>query len=791
MSMRLDRGARLGSYEIVSSLGVGGMGEVYRAKDLELGREVAIKVLRKELASEPDALKRFEREARTASALNHPNITTIHHIGEHEGTRYIAMELVDGKTLRELLSEGPFSTKKTLDVARQIAGGLAKAHAAGIVHRDLKPENFMVTEDGLVKILDFGLAKLIPQGSDVDPEMATVTKATRQGTLLGTVQYMSPEQAAGRALDYRSDQFSFGSILYEMLTGRLAFREDTVPQTLTAIMKDEPEPISKLNDEAPDQLLVIVERCLAKEPDKRFDETKELAAELENVPDTMSLSRRTRRRVLWMAAAILGTFLVSALGLNVLGLRDWVSSKLTPAPIDSIAVLPLQNLSGDPEQEYFADGMTEALMTNLAKIGALKVISRSSIMRYKGTDKSLGEIAEELGVDAIVEGSALRVGNRVRITAQLIDPETDQALWADSYERDLQDVLLLQSEVAQAIAEQIQVAVTPEETTRLAGARPVDPEAYEAYLRGSFHSYQFTPADLATALEYFESALEKDPDYALAHCGVSQVWTFRLVMGVVPPREAGPKMVAAALKAIELDETLSEAHGAMAIARTWYEWDWDGAEAEFNRAIELNANDAYARVYYGHFLAIVKGRFEEARTQIERALELDPLNTLFQDLYGHYLAWVGRHDDAIAQFRNVLQTSPNNALARQGLWGAFHQKGMYDEALAELKAKFAAVGDREVEEALARGYAESGYPGAMTSAAETLVARSRETYVRPHLIASLYARAVKNDQAIEWLENAFEARDHDMVYLSVVRFPDGLREDSRFQDLLRRMKLPL
>ena len=331
-----------GHYEVLDKLGSGGMGEVYRAKDLELGREVAIKVLRKEIASEPEGLKRFEREARTASALNHPNIATIYHIGEHEGTRYIVMELVEGQTLRELLSEGPLSTKKTLALAKQIIAGLAKAHGAGIVHRDLKPENFMVTEDGLIKILDFGLAKLIPQGSAIDPEMATVTKATRQGTLLGTVQYMSSEQAAGRAVDYRSDQFAFGSILYEMLTGRLAFGKETVPQTLAAII-EEPEPISKLNDEAPDQLLAVVEHCLKKEPERRYDETKELAAELESVPDTTSLSRRTRSRVLWMAAAALSAFVVSALGLNVLRLRDWVSSRLTPAPIDSIAVLPLQN----------------------------------------------------------------------------------------------------------------------------------------------------------------------------------------------------------------------------------------------------------------------------------------------------------------------------------------------------------------------------------------------------------------------------------------------------------------
>ena len=761
-------------------------GEVHRAKDLELGREVAIKVLRKELASEPDGLKRFEREARTASALNHPNIITIYHIGEHKGARYIAMELVEGQTLRALLSESPLSAKKTLDLATQIAGGLAKAHAAGIVHRDLKPENLMVTDDGLVIILDFGLAKLIPQGSDVDPEMATMTKATQQGTILGTVQYMSPEQAAGRAVDYRSDQFSFGSILYEMLTGRLAFREETVPQTLAAIIAGEPEPIRKLNDDAPDQLLAIVERCLAKEPDKRYDETKELSTELESVPDTTSLSRRTRRRMLWMATAVLGAFLVSALGLNVFGLRDWVSSKLTLASIDSIAVLPLQNLSGDPEQEYFADGLTEALMTDLAKIGALKVISRRSVMRYKGSDKPLEEIAAELDVDAIVEGSALRVGDRVRITAQLIDPETNQALWADSYERDLQDVLLLQSEVAQAIAAEIRVALTPEETTRLASARPVNPEAHEAYLKGVFHWQKLTPEDLDAALSYFELALEKDPDYAPAYVGIANVWASRNQQGLVPVREATSNQKAAVLKALELDDSLAEAHVALALLETWAEWDWPSAERAFERAIELKPNDANARDWHSHFLNIVR-RSDEAMAQIERALELDPLNALYQAVYGVDLILVRRYDDAIAQFRDARRLAPGNAVVHTGLEDAFYLKGMYEEAFEEKKA--AAAGDREMEAALVRGYAEGGYPGAMTRAADTLAVRSN--YNKPMKIAALYASAGKEDQSLDWLEKAFEARDPNIPYISVLPRFDSLRDDPRFQDLLRRMNLPL
>jgi serine/threonine-protein kinase len=453
--------------------------------------------------------------------LNHPNITTVYDIGEDEGTHYIVMEFVEGKTFRELMKEAPLSTEQILSLTTQIAEGLSKAHAAGIVHRDLKPENLMVTEDGLVKILDFGLANLMPESSDVDSETATVTRATQQGVVMGTVQYMSPEQASNRPLDYRSDQFSLGSILYEMATANLAFKKDTMQQTLAAIIYEDPEPISKSNEEIPVELSAIAERCLSKDSADRYESTEELAKELKTVPVTPS-AWRARRKYLWAAAGLLVALIAIVLGPSLIRQWDQISSP-TAAPIESIAVLPLQNLSGDPEQEYFSDGMTEALITNLAKIGALKVISRSSAMRYNGTDKPLAEIANELGVDAMVEGSALRVNGSVRIMAQLIDPETEQALWAESYEQDLENVLLLWSEVGQAIAGEVQVALAPEDTKRLAGARPVNPEAHDAYLRGVYHHNRTTPEGLDTAESYFELALEKDPSYAPAHAGLASV----------------------------------------------------------------------------------------------------------------------------------------------------------------------------------------------------------------------------------------------------------------------------
>jgi serine/threonine-protein kinase len=791
--MSLAPGRMLGPYEILSPIGEGGMGEVLKGKDTRLGRTVAVKVLPTHLSSDAERRGRFEREARAASALNHPNITTVYDIGEDEGTHYIVMELVEGKTFRELMDEAPLSAEKILPLATQIAEGLSKAHTAGIVHRDLKPENLMVTEDGLVKILDFGLAKLMPESSDVDSETATVTRATQQGVVMGTVQYMSPEQASNRPLDFRSDQFSLGSILYEMATGNLAFKKDTIPQTLAAIIENDPEPLRKLNETVPVELSAIVERCLAKDPDERYASTGDLAKELKAVPETPS-AWRARRRFLWAAAGFLVAALAVALGPNLMRLWDQISSRAGPAPIESVAVLPLQNLSGDPEQEYFADGMTEALITDLAKIGALKVISRSSAMRYKETDKPLAEIAQELNVDVVVEGSALRVGDSVRIMAQLIDPATEQALWAESYQQDLENVLLLWSEVAQAIAGEVQAALTPEETKRLASARPVNPEAHDAYLKGSYHWKTLRREDLETAQRYFELALEKDPSYAPAYEGLAWVWACRQQMGYAPPHEAGPKGKEAALQAIALDDTSAEAHGALGVIKTWTDWDWDGAGQAWRRALELDPNFADAHAYFSHLLAITR-RIDEAIPHSERAIELDPFNALFRGLYAMVLDGARRHDEAIAAARSALSMQPNLRPARYALEYSFACSDMRDEHLAFQREWF--TGDPELVAALEEGFAEAGYEGAQRRVADFLVER-REKSGRvvgpgygPMAIAPIYLYAGDYERAIDWLETAYEIHGANVPYISFQPLWDPLRSDPRFQDLLRRMNLPL
>ena len=493
------------------------------------------------------------------------------------------------------------------------------------------------------------------------------------------------------------------------------------------------------------------------------------------------------RQLRIVALAVVALLLALLVVLNVAGLRDRLFG-VAPNQITSIAVLPLDNLMNDPEQDWFVDGMYEALITELSKISALTVISRTSAMRYTDSNKSVPEIARELGVDAIIEGSVLRAGETVRVTTQLIDGRTDRQLWADNFDRELKDILALHSEVARAIAREIKVTVTPAEEARLASARQVNPEAYEAYLKGRVHLHKLAPEQLETAMQYFQLALEKDPNYALAYTGIASVWGYRGHLGVMPPREAWPKVKAATLKAIELDGTLAEVHVLLGGISFYFDWDWPAAEKEFKRVIELNPNNLEACRMYSGFLAAM-GHREEAMAEIQRCLELDPHNSRFQANFGMRLLDLGRYEDAIAQLQKVLRTDPNFPYAHGILSEAFHKKGMYEEELAEAKKFFALLGDSEVAEALARGYGQGGYAGAMRLAAETLVARSKRTYVKPTQVAHLYAYAGEKDRALDWLEKAYQERDTHLIFLNLRPDWGSLRSDTRFQSLLRRMNL--
>ncbi len=779
-------GQALSHYRIIEKIGAGGMGQVFKARDERLDRDVAIKVLREELAVNPDRLRRFEQEARSASALNHPNIITIFDVGKHGDTPYIAMEYVEGQTLRDVLVGGPLPTTKLIELASQIAEGLAKAHAAGITHRDLKPENVMVTTDGYVKILDFGLAKLRPS-SESDSEAVT---ATREGTIMGTVGYMSPEQAKGQSVDHRSDQFSFGAILYEMITGKRAFQRETPVQTLSAIIEQEHDSIAAIQPGTSTHLRAIVDRCLAKNPEARYDSTRDLAKELGTLEDKGRPvePRRAWPRLLLVAGGITVLILL-ALVLNFTGLRDGLVGT-TPAPrIESLAVLPLENLSGDPEQEYFADGMTEALIAELGQLGTIRVISRTSVMMYKDERKPLPEIARELNVDAVIEGSVLRSGDRVRITAQLLRVEPEEHLWAHNYERDYGEVLTLQSEIALAVAREIESTLSPQTEARLARSRTVNPEAYEAYLKGRYFLNQRTQEGLKRSRGHFRQAIDNDPTYAPAYAGLSDYYDLMAAYGGIPPSEGLPRAEAAAKRALELDESSGEAHTSLGnIFWTSY-FDWHRAEREFKRAIELNPNYATAHMWYGGSLASL-GRIDDAIREIDQAVDLDPLSPLPAMAAGAYLFMVREYEQSSSFLEMVLGLNPDYPMARWFLGLSYAQKGSFPEAVAELQdAVRGGVGTNVLGD-LGRVYGLMGRTREARAVLDQLTALSEESYVSPFDIALVYTGLGEVNQAVEWLEKAWEQRIWYLAFLRTDPRLDPLRSHPGFQDLIRDMNFP-
>ena len=774
-------GEVISRYRVLEQLGAGGMGVVYRAHDEHLGRDVALKVLREGALSGEAARQRFREEARALSRLNHSSISTVFDFDSHEGVDFLVMELVEGKTLDRLLQKGALPEPEVLALGAQIAEALAAAHERGVIHRDLKAGNVMVSTRGRVKLLDFGLARFCRPGQ----ASGDTTSLAEVGPLAGTIAYMSPEQLLGREADSRSDLFSLGVLLYEMATGRRPFTATPSTALVNEILH-RPAPVpATLGARLSPALDALILGLLEKDPQRR----PESAAWVESALRSAVASSAVAAGAVAGGAAAGDSPGGRATAIYVGETRGISPPTPGRARIGSIAVLPLENLSGDPEQEYFADGMTEALITNLAQIRALRVVSRTSAMQFKGVRKPLPEIARALNVDAVVEGSVARSGDRVRIAAQLIEAAGDTHLWARSYERDLRDVLALQGEVARAIAEEIQVELSREERDRLAPSRRVDPEAYEAYLRGKHHWNRRTEDEILKGIEYFNLAIAKDPLYARAHAGLARAYDTMGTYSFLPPAEAFAQAATAAARALEIDPSLAEAHTALGGVQMTYQWDWTGAERLLRRGIELDPSFADGYHWYSDFL-LAMGRFEEAIASIRTAHSLEPLSLTINMSVGSCLFYARRYDEAIAQQRRTLELDPTFTPALRSLGGAYEQKGMYDDAIeAYRKAGALARLDLSAAGLLAHAYAVSGRKDEARRMVGELLEHAKSRYVAPFLLAAIHVGLGDADKAFEYLEHAYRERDRGMVWIKVSPRFDPVRHDPRFSDLLRRMRL--
>jgi TolB-like protein/Tfp pilus assembly protein PilF len=754
-------GKTLSHYTLQNKIGAGGMGVVYVARDERLGRDVALKLLPQAALTDEPSRARFRREAMALSRLNHPNIATVHDFDSQDGYDFLVMELVEGETLAQRLARGPATEAETVALGVQIAEALEDAHERGVVHRDLKPSNVMVGPKGRVKVLDFGLAKLLRSEDIV--ETVSVSAA---GTWSGTLPYMPPEQLDGESVDARGDLYALGAILYEMATGRRAFPATNAAKLLNAVLNESPVAPSTLRAGLSPSFDAVVLRAMEKSPVRRQASARELIQEL-------------KRCASGETGAAGGTAPGAA-----------ARPPAAPGRIQGLVVLPLENLSGDPEQEFFADGMTEELIADLAQIQALRVISRTSAMRYKKTQKTLQEIGRELRVDAVVEGSVRRHGDRVRITAQLIEVASDRHLWAKSYERDLRDVLALQGEVAQAIAQEIQIKLTPQEEARLAKVQRVDPRAYEAYLKGRHHWNQRTEESLLRSLEFFREAIDLDPSWPTALVGLADAYNVLGYFGALAPVDCFPKAKAAALAALKLDEGLAQAHAALAYCQLYYEWDWEASGRSFARALELNEGDAYIYLFHMNYLDAM-GRHADAERSMSRAIELDPLSMIINTAIGWTHVHAGNFGQAVLDLRRAAELFPEFTPARVWLSLALEQHGELEDALAQAeRGRFLGGRVPPALSALGRAYARLGRTTEAEAVLRELLELSERRYVSPYDIAVVYEALGRTAEALDQLERAFVGRAN---FLALVRYDprvNRLRSDPRYQDIERRMGFP-
>jgi eukaryotic-like serine/threonine-protein kinase len=821
----ITEGTKLGRYEIIRQLGAGGMGEVYLANDTKLDRKVALKILPPEFAEDSDRMSRFVREAKSASVLNHPNIITIYEIGEDNETHYIATEHIEGETLFERLKNENLSLKLVLDIAVQIVSALQVAHSASIIHRDIKPENIMIRAGNLVKILDFGIAKLLEQRSEsIDQEAATAIKAppTKSGTIIGTANYMSPEQAAGKEVDARSDIFSFGLVLYEMLSGKRAFEGENSLEIISSILKDEPQPIHQLLPALPREIERIVGKTLRKDREERYQTARGLLTDLkdarqelefheklkrtsapnteeaqtqmidaptDDVPHTTTSAKLFGQKVKKHKSRIAAALLI--LLFATIGSGYWYFFYLSASgkQIESIAVLPFVNESGDADVEYLSDGMTETLIGSLSQIPNLNVKARSSVFRYKGREVLASAVGKELNVQAVLTGRVVQRGEQLTLYVELVDAATENSLWKQSYNKTMTNLIALQTDVARDVADRLKVKLSGADEKKLTKNYTANSEAYQLYLKGRYQTIKLSPQEILKGVSYFQEAIRLDPNYALAHVGLSDAYRSLALGGEQLPNEYFPKAKMAANRAIEIDDTLGEAHAVLGFIIYWYDWDWATSEKHLKRALELNPNNSDAHFFYGQFLSTL-GRYDEGLAEFKRARDLEPLNARTASLEARFLASAGKRDESIAAFRKIFEINPDYWFAYTQAANSYNNEKMYTEAAAAAR-KARGLNEFSSQAIALEGYAlaKSGRQAEARAALQELLRLSEQRNVPPTNIAMVYCGLNEKDKALTWLERSYRDKDARIVFLKIDRLWDDLRDTPRFQDLLRRMEL--
>ena len=815
---RLKPGHEINNYRIIRQLGSGGMGEVYLADDTKLHRKIALKLLPPQFTVDIDRVRRFEQESRAASALNHPNIVTIYEIGNSGTTRFIATEFVDGVTLRERLTAGDMTLHELLDVAAQVAAALAAAHEAGIVHRDIKPDNIMLRHDGFVKVLDFGLAKLTNSRTEIAKAEAF---NTNPGILMGTVQYMSPEQARGETIDCRTDIWSLGVVLYEMLTNRLPFDGETPSHSTVSILEKDPPPLSRFV-EAPAELELIVTKTLSKRREERYQTAIELATELKTLMQELEVEAHLKRikhpndsgKLTWTSPAttlpniqprqtnsgkyILGKVKLQrtpallamvALLAGTLSIGIYFYLRKTPPVADdksisSIAVIPFVNASNDPGVEYLSDGLSESLINALSQIPELKVTARSSSFKYKGKEFDQKEVAKALGVEAILTGRVVQHSDKLVVNVELINAQDATQLWGEQYNRKASDLLVVQDEISYKILEALRLHLTPVEQERLAKPQTANLEAYELVLKGRFYRSKGTTENQKKAIEFFKQAIAIDPDYALAHAELSLGYAGLVNANVLNQKEFLPKAEAAAHKAMALDETLVEAHLALALIKT-NAWEWVDAERELKRAIELNPNLAAAHRNYTFFL-MIQGRYEEAAAEAKRVRELDPLWTGNNNVTVYGLVLAGQNDEALKAAKKMLEFSSADPYVHVLIGQVYTSKDQHREALSEFQEALRLGDDSpDLQVYLGAAYARAGMAKKARSMLREL--ESGKPPLSPVALAIVYSALGEKEQAFALLERGYAAHDQQLIWLGLEDGFKPLRDDPRFDDLMRRV----